>query len=107
MLRVWGDSHSRGFYQLIAAKLPAELTGSALSETRYRAAAGEIKKVVRSLVHIRASKACDAGGHQPKQSRGLMEASPTMLESNTGYCDIGTDSDLCIVGDFREVPVLL
>jgi len=44
ILAVCGDPHSRGFYSLVAQKVPAELIRAALSETKYRARTGNIKK---------------------------------------------------------------
>jgi hypothetical protein len=44
MLEVCRDKHSRGFYQLIAEKAPEELIRAALSETKYQASMGKIRK---------------------------------------------------------------
>ncbi|MFZ0888195.1 MAG: helix-turn-helix domain-containing protein [Candidatus Binataceae bacterium] len=44
ILETCGDRHSRGFYRLIAKKVPHQLIRAALSETRYRAATGGIKR---------------------------------------------------------------
>jgi hypothetical protein len=44
MLDVCGDKHSRGFYRLVAQKLPEELIRAALSETRYQDRMGRITK---------------------------------------------------------------
>ena len=44
ILAVCGDEHSRGFYTRVAQKLPAEVIRAALSETKYQAQTGKIKK---------------------------------------------------------------
>src|SRR5712691_4308893 len=44
MLEVCRDKHSRGFYRLVAQKVPEELIRAALSETKYQAATGRIRK---------------------------------------------------------------
>jgi hypothetical protein len=44
MLDVCHDKHSRGFYRLVARKVPEELIRAALSETKYQAATGRIRK---------------------------------------------------------------
>jgi hypothetical protein len=44
ILNVCGDQHSRGFYNIVVQKMPAELVRAALSETKYRGATGQIKK---------------------------------------------------------------
>ena len=43
ILKVCGDLHSRGFYNIVVQKMPAELVRAALSETKYRGANGQIK----------------------------------------------------------------
>jgi hypothetical protein len=40
MLEVCRDPHSRGFYRLVAEKVPEELIRAALSETKYQAHIG-------------------------------------------------------------------
>jgi hypothetical protein len=44
ILETCGDKHSRGFYRLIAQRVPEELIYAALSETRYQYKTGRIKK---------------------------------------------------------------
>ena len=44
MLDVCRDRHSRAFYRLVAEKVPAELIRAALSETKYQANMGRIRK---------------------------------------------------------------
>ena len=44
MLEVCRDEHSRGFYRLIAQKVPEELIRTALSETKYQDRMGRITK---------------------------------------------------------------
>jgi len=44
MLEVCRDRHSRGFYRLLAQKVPAEIIRTALSETKYQATMGRIRK---------------------------------------------------------------
>jgi hypothetical protein len=44
MLEVCRDKHSRGFYRLVAQKIPEELIRAALSETRYQDRMGRITK---------------------------------------------------------------
>jgi hypothetical protein len=44
MLEVCRDKHSRGFYRLVARKLPEELIRAALSETKYQDRMGRITK---------------------------------------------------------------
>jgi hypothetical protein len=44
MLEVCRDKHSRGFYRLVAQKVPEELIRSALSETKYQDRMGRITK---------------------------------------------------------------
>jgi hypothetical protein len=44
ILKVCGDQHSGGFYNIVVQKMPAELVRAALSETKYRGAAGQIKR---------------------------------------------------------------
>lgn len=44
ILEVCGDAHSRGFYNLVAQKMPTELVRAVLSETKYRGATGKISK---------------------------------------------------------------
>jgi hypothetical protein len=44
ILNVCGDQHSRGFYNIVVQKVPAELVRAALSETKHRGATGQIKK---------------------------------------------------------------
>jgi hypothetical protein len=44
ILEVCRDQHSRGFYNIVVQKMPAELIRAALSETKYRGATGQIKK---------------------------------------------------------------
>ena len=44
ILKVCGDQHSRGFYNIVVQKMPAELIRAALSETKYRGATGQIRK---------------------------------------------------------------
>jgi hypothetical protein len=44
VLEVCGDQHSRGFYNIVVQKVRAELVRAALSEAKYRAASGQIKK---------------------------------------------------------------
>jgi hypothetical protein len=44
ILEVCGDQHSRGFYIRVVQKIPAEIIRAALSETKYRAGTGNIKK---------------------------------------------------------------
>jgi hypothetical protein len=44
ILNVCGDRHSRGFYNIVVQKVPAELVRAALSETKHRGATGQIKK---------------------------------------------------------------
>jgi hypothetical protein len=44
MLEVCRDKHSRGFYKLVAQKVPEELIHSALSETKYQDRMGRITK---------------------------------------------------------------
>jgi hypothetical protein len=44
MLEVCRDPHSRGFYRLVAEKVPEELIRAALSETKYQAHIGRIRK---------------------------------------------------------------
>jgi len=43
ILTVCGDQHSRGFYNIVVRKMPAEYIRAALSETKYREAAGQIR----------------------------------------------------------------
>src|SRR5712692_4207455 len=43
ILNVCGDQHSRGFYNIVVQKMPAELVRAALSETKYQGATGQIK----------------------------------------------------------------
>jgi hypothetical protein len=44
MLEVCRDKHSRGFYRLVAQKVPEELIRAALSETKYQDRMGRITK---------------------------------------------------------------
>jgi hypothetical protein len=44
ILEVCRDKHSRGFYRLVAQKVPEELIRAALSETRYQDRMGRITK---------------------------------------------------------------
>ncbi len=44
ILEVCGDQHSRGFYTRVVQKLPAEVIRAALSETKYQAQTGKIRK---------------------------------------------------------------
>jgi hypothetical protein len=44
ILKVCGDQHSRGFYTRVVQKLPAEVIRAALSETKYQAETGKIRK---------------------------------------------------------------
>jgi len=44
MLDVCRDKHSRGFYRLVAQKVPEELIRAALSETKYQDRMGRITK---------------------------------------------------------------
>ncbi len=44
ILKTCGDAHSRGFYRLVAKRAPAELIFAALSETKYQARLGKIRK---------------------------------------------------------------
>jgi hypothetical protein len=44
MLNVCRDKHSRGFYRLVAQKVPEELIRAALSETKYQDRMGRIIK---------------------------------------------------------------
>jgi len=44
MLDVCRDKHSRGFYRLVAQKVPEELIRAALSETKYQDRMGRIMK---------------------------------------------------------------
>jgi helix-turn-helix protein len=44
ILDVCGDKHSRGFYRLIAQRAPEDLIFAALSETKYQARSGCIRK---------------------------------------------------------------
>jgi hypothetical protein len=44
ILEVCRDKHSRGFYRLVAQKVPEELIRAALSETRYQDRMGRVTK---------------------------------------------------------------
>jgi hypothetical protein len=44
ILEICGDQHSRGFYTRVVQKLPAEVIRRALSETKYQAQTGKIRK---------------------------------------------------------------
>jgi hypothetical protein len=44
ILATCGDPHSRGFYELVVKKLPPDVIRAAISETKYRAASGQIRK---------------------------------------------------------------
>jgi len=44
ILKICGDAHSRGFYRIVAKRAPAELIFAALSETKYQARLGKIRK---------------------------------------------------------------
>jgi hypothetical protein len=49
ILAICGDPHSRGFYELVVTKLPADVVRAAISETKYRAASGQIRKSTGSF----------------------------------------------------------
>ena len=44
ILDVCRDPHSRGFYRIVAKRAPSELIFAALSETKYQARLGKIRK---------------------------------------------------------------
>jgi hypothetical protein len=71
ILHVCGDQHSRGFYNIVVQKMPTELVRAALSETKYRAASGQIRKsrgafFTAEITRIAKSQGIDLGLSLPK-----------------------------------------
>jgi hypothetical protein len=62
ILAVCGDSHSRGFYELVVKKLPPDVVRAAISETKYRAASGQIRKSTGSFFTAEIMRAAKGRG---------------------------------------------
>ena len=62
ILAVCGDPHSRGFYELVVKKLPADVVRAAISETKYRAASGQIRKSIGSFFTAEIMRAAKGRG---------------------------------------------
>jgi hypothetical protein len=74
MLEVCRDRHSRGFYRLVAQKVPAELIRAALSETKYQATMRRIRKsrgafFTDEIQRLARERGIDLGINIPKQQR--------------------------------------